>query len=379
MKVSKKIITLFLLVSMMTGIFSVASSAAVSYKAEDFTKVQEIIPKLNKVINGGAELFVDKEYENPDSTEDDLRVGGYINPSIQYSWGPSSRPHFGWTCFAYAQAVYYYLFGDVLYRCEGQDGYGVKYTASEVVLSDVKDVSFDILYNAGVGTGAFVEAPNHYYLILTYDKHSITTLGGNEDGYGRGEIKISNYTWEEFNRKGHRVPMFTVVQPTITKNTICNHKYDEKSYTCFCGHIDTSTMEYVWHDKYEVIKNKAVSTASPFGYGKTVKTFSEGEAVRVSGYITNADGKSSFRLSDGSFITDEYIEPLFVEFPGDADNNYEISAADARLTLRASVGLEKVERFSSLFRNMDVDYDNRISASDARLILRASVDLEELN
>lgn len=377
MKVSKKICALFLCISMMICALPVFSSAAASYKAEDYTKVKEIIPKLNKVINGGAEIFTERVFEDPDNTEDDLRVGGYINPDIQYSWGPASRQHFGWTCFAYAQAVYYYLFGDVLYRCEGTDGYGVKYNASEIVLSDVKDVSFDILYDAGVGTGAFVEAPNHYYLILTYDKHSITILGGNEDGNGRGEIRISNYTWEEFNRKGHRVPMYTIVQPTITKNTICNHKYDEKSYTCSCGHIDVSELEYVWHDKYEVM-SKAASTVSPFGYGKKVNTFSKGEAVRVTGYLVNADGNSSYRLSDGSFISGDNIEPLYVDCPGDTDEDYKITAADARFVLRASVSLETIEKYSALFRNADVDYDNKITASDARLILRASVELEYL-
>ncbi len=378
MNVSKKLIALLLSVCMMMYALPVFGMAASSYKAEDFTKVQEIIPKLNKVINGGAELFSYRKFENPDNTEDNLRVGGYINPEIQYVWGPSLRPHYGWTCFAYAQAVYYYLFGDVLYRCEGEDGYGVEYKNSKVVLNDSNPLSFDLLYNAGVGTGAYVEAPNHYYLILTYDRHTITTLGGNEDGYGRGEIKISNYTWEEFNRKGHRVPAYVIVQPDITKDTICDHKYDKNSYTCSCGHIDTSTLEYVWHDIFEVVANKASGTVSPFGNGKKVGTFSKGDAIRVTGSITNDKGETCYRLTDGSFIDGDSIEPLYVDCPGDVDDNLEITAADARFVLRTSVGLEKMEKYSDVFRNADVDYDNKITAADARLILRASVELEYL-
>lgn len=59
---------------------------------------------------------------------------------------------------------------------------------------------------------------------------------------------------------------------------------------------------------------------------------------------------------------------------GDIDNDGRISASDARLTLRASVGLEKFN--IELTKKADVDKDNKISASDARLILRASVGLE---
>lgn len=377
MKVSKKAVSILLAVCLMMCALPVLGMAA-SYNAEDYTKVQELIPKLNNVINGNADLFIDKVFENPDSTEDDLRVGGYINPEIQYTWGPSSRPHYGWTCFAYAQAVYYYLFGDVLYRCEGEDGYGVEYKNSKMVLNDSNPLSFDLLYNAGVGTGAYVEAPNHYYLILTYDKHTITTLGGNEDGYGRGEIKISNYTWDEFNRKGHRVPAYVIVQPDITSGTICNHMYDKNSYTCSCGHIDTSTMDYLYHDVFEIISDEAESFYSPFSYGNKVKSFAKGDAVKVTGSITNDEAKTCYRLADGSFINGEYIDALYVDCPGDVDGNYDITASDARFVLRASVSLETIEKYSEQFRCADVDYDNKISASDARLILRASVGLEYL-
>lgn len=62
---------------------------------------------------------------------------------------------------------------------------------------------------------------------------------------------------------------------------------------------------------------------------------------------------------------------------GDVDGDSNISAADARLALRASVGLEvfTVEQT----KNADVDGTSGISAADARLILRASVGLETLH
>lgn len=68
-----------------------------------------------------------------------------------------------------------------------------------------------------------------------------------------------------------------------------------------------------------------------------------------------------------------FSEPL----AGDIDGDKNISAADARLALRAAVGLEKFEK-SSVAAAGDVNHNGTIAADDARLILRASVGLEKL-
>lgn len=60
---------------------------------------------------------------------------------------------------------------------------------------------------------------------------------------------------------------------------------------------------------------------------------------------------------------------------GDTDGDGKISAADARLALRASVGLEKLNEAQKTAA--EVDKKAEITASDARLILRASVGLED--
>ncbi len=61
---------------------------------------------------------------------------------------------------------------------------------------------------------------------------------------------------------------------------------------------------------------------------------------------------------------------------GDIDKDGTVSASDARLALRFSVGLED---FDEEQQNIgDVDFDRAITASDARLILRMSVGLKEL-
>ena len=63
---------------------------------------------------------------------------------------------------------------------------------------------------------------------------------------------------------------------------------------------------------------------------------------------------------------------------GDVDGNGKVESADARLALRASVGLEKYGKNSAAFNAADADYDGKITSADARLILRASVGLDYL-
>ncbi len=61
---------------------------------------------------------------------------------------------------------------------------------------------------------------------------------------------------------------------------------------------------------------------------------------------------------------------------GDIDGDNAVSAKDARLALRASVGLEKLA--SDVIETADINSDGKITAADARLILRTSVGLEKV-
>ena len=60
---------------------------------------------------------------------------------------------------------------------------------------------------------------------------------------------------------------------------------------------------------------------------------------------------------------------------GDVDGKDGVTAADARLALRAAVGLEKYEKGSREFLAADVDLSSTLTAADARLILRKAVKL----
>ena len=61
---------------------------------------------------------------------------------------------------------------------------------------------------------------------------------------------------------------------------------------------------------------------------------------------------------------------------GDVDADGKITAADARLALRAAVWAEPVTPFSQAYYAANVDLDAAITATDARHILRAAVGLE---
>lgn len=79
--------------------------------------------------------------------------------------------------------------------------------------------------------------------------------------------------------------------------------------------------------------------------------------------------------------TQVFIEPVSISLNedfffmlGDADNNRNISANDARLILRIAAKIETVTD-EEMFRRCDVDGDGVITAKDARLVLRASAKL----
>ncbi len=72
------------------------------------------------------------------------------------------------------------------------------------------------------------------------------------------------------------------------------------------------------------------------------------------------------------------LNPFNAELPGDVDGSWDLTAADARLALRASVGLENYASGTREFRAADVNKDGTITAEDARLLLRAAVGLGSL-
>ena len=63
---------------------------------------------------------------------------------------------------------------------------------------------------------------------------------------------------------------------------------------------------------------------------------------------------------------------------GDANGDGKITAADARITLRISAKLEKIENYNISLAVLDATGDGKLTAADARKILRVSAKLESM-
>lgn len=122
----------------------------------------------------------------------------------------------------------------------------------------------------------------------------------------------------------------------------------------------------------------------PFGCYTTADSFGIEDFLVVSLKFTiseNAPDVIPVTLNDISEEIESYT--LYVERGsllremGDVDEDGTVSSADARIVLRASVGLEELSRWNLPYANADCD--DSVSSADARLILRYSVGLEDLN
>ncbi len=94
--------------------------------------------------------------------------------------------------------------------------------------------------------------------------------------------------------------------------------------------------------------------------------------------VNGEEVKGEAKLGSGMTVSLPDGTEYTVVVKGDLDSDGTVSSSDARLTLRASVGLENnsAEWFTDA-GNVEPDKDGKnLTASDARLILRASVGLE---
>ena len=96
------------------------------------------------------------------------------------------------------------------------------------------------------------------------------------------------------------------------------------------------------------------------------------KTIKISGTGTLSTAKG-----DSVTVNLQYTpeEPEYIL--GDVNNDGSITAADARLALRASVDLENLSDIQ--FLAADINKDGSVTAGDARMILRASVGLETLS
>ena len=162
--------------------------------------------KLDDIFQGRVPLFT--------STSETFPLGQSINNSEWYTVGGALK---GKQCYIYSQAVYYYLFGDIVYHGNGLSS--AYWKDSKQIMSNCASVSYSSFANAGVGFGAYIRTTSnsdgsfnagvgHSMIVLDYDTTGITYLAGNANG--AGQVRITKETWSEFNtsqltNKGRRV------------------------------------------------------------------------------------------------------------------------------------------------------------------------------
>ena len=123
-------------------------------------------------------------------------------------------------------------------------------------------------------------------------------------------------------------------------------------------------------------QHKRVCANDPTHVETEAHTFGEG-VVTVEPTATAAGEKTFTCTVCGYKKTEEIPKTEPEALLGDVNNDGKVTAADARLALRAAVGLETYEPGTRAFKAADVDLNETLTAADARLILRKAVGYDD--
>lgn len=263
-------------------------------------------------------------------------------------------------------------------RISPMDGYGADYFK----LTFVKEGSVDIVLES-----PFVDSYLQTYTINVSHDYQTTVLKEatcSENGEEMRTCTTCDFSSKEATAAlGHDYSSEWTVDkaPTVISE-------GSKSRHCTrCGNkTDVTKIDVLKIDVNEDNANVKLSADKKSVYatvGQSVgDVISVSEAVVV---IYNADGiRVSFENNIASgmkiVLEDEKgnaVEEKIVVVPGDVDGDGGITAADARMALRASVMLEVFNDWQNSAAKVDGE-ESSVSASDARRILRASVELEKI-
>ncbi len=188
----------------------------------------------------------------------------------------------------------------------------------------------------------------------------------------------NSHTYNEalgLNKNNHKdTKTVPATAPTFTAPGYTEGVYCSGCKTFLSGHKEIPMKESTFKDSENAVSDgEFISFASKLTAGDVLKNASEGSRITDEKGNAVAENTAAFTgmtliLPDGRSFT--------LVCPGDVNSDGNITAADARYVLRASVSLEKIENGSAVYKAANVNED-AVSASDARLILRASVGLED--
>ena len=138
------------------------------------------------------------------------------------------------------------------------------------------------------------------------------------------------------------------------------------------------TVQYEWGGSDSILRTQPTDYARSQGFSR----YGDGWLLRTPGEDSGCAAVfeyGSVRSVEAGFTGMGVRPAINVNFSdcfaGDVDGDGEVSAADARLALRVSVGLTVIPAEWTVYA--DADGDGEVTSGDARLILRFSVSLEE--
>ncbi len=226
--------------------------------------------------------------------------------------------------------------------------------------------------------------PSGQKLSWKSDSSAVSVSGGKITGLKKGTATVTaqfTYCGKAYSAKvkvtvlcAHKkTELHPEIPPTMTSTGYSEGTYCPDCKVYISGHAEIPAIENAFTDG-EFIKAdekgirmipgvlaRELLWQSPFGK----LSYADGTPVDGAQFVCTG---MVLALPDGT--------RLEIAVLGDVDADGNITAADARLALRASVGLEKYNEKSACFRAADVSREDALSAADARLILRASVGLD---
>ena len=156
---------------------------------------------------------------------------------------------------------------------------------------------------------------------------------------------------------------------TVAQNTVPALGHDiikDEAIPATCTEAGLSEGEHCSRcDKATVAQETVAAKGHSFDVWSQVKapTLTE-EGIEVSN-CSSCDEKQTRAIEKLDYLV------------GDANGDGQITAADARILLRLSAKLEKIESYNVPFAVLDVNGDGQITASDARKVLRLSAKLDD--
>lgn len=231
-----------------------------------------------------------------------------------------------------------------------------------------------------------IPSMNTEHNIVTHEGKAATCVEKGFDAYETcTKCSYTTYKETDYDRNNHiNTENTPAVPPTedsvgYTEGVYCN---DCKTY--ISGHeeipVQSGKIEIAVTETVKLSDNNVLAID-----GQTVSDILKNATVGAVIVDKNGNEVSSDKpVCSGMTIllkdkNGNEIDSKTIIVPGDNDGDGNISSADARTALRASVGLDELNNWQSTASNLDAPEENDISSADARYILRASVGLEDMH